>query len=231
MVASGGDPEEEALDPELIHELGLYELHDESRDGDPLGACGCPRASPRGREHPHQTREMRCVVFLPRHAANARQRAWIVPGCRGRRSRNTVRARDARPSLRAPLSPPPRVPLTGLAPSRTLGSRNALFSRARALDENEKKPRGEIRTFCARRDANRPFARGPPRAPRDRRARSARVRAQEETARARGEPPFRRGTPRCAVRLRPAAARRADEERVADGRKKKSGRVRRGTIR
>merc|ERR1712216_602352 len=36
MVASGGDPEDEALDPELIHDLGLYELHDESRDGDPL---------------------------------------------------------------------------------------------------------------------------------------------------------------------------------------------------
>merc|ERR1712216_884763 len=36
MVASGDDPEDEALDPELIHDLGLYELHDESRDGDPL---------------------------------------------------------------------------------------------------------------------------------------------------------------------------------------------------
>lgn len=66
MVASGGDPEDEALDPELIHDLGLYELHDESRDGDPLGACACPRAFPRGREHPPQTRETRCVAFLPR---------------------------------------------------------------------------------------------------------------------------------------------------------------------
>ena len=45
---SGGDPEDESLDPELIHDLGLYELHDESRDGDPLGARACPRASPRG---------------------------------------------------------------------------------------------------------------------------------------------------------------------------------------
>ena len=26
MVASGGDPEDESLDPELIHDLGLYEL-------------------------------------------------------------------------------------------------------------------------------------------------------------------------------------------------------------
>jgi hypothetical protein len=37
------------LDPELVHDLGLYELHDEFIDGDPLGACGC---RPRNREHP-----------------------------------------------------------------------------------------------------------------------------------------------------------------------------------
>ena len=77
MVASGDDPEDEALDPELIHDLGLYELHDESRDGDPLGACACARTSPRGREHPPQTREMRRVSSATRRcrAANARQRA------------------------------------------------------------------------------------------------------------------------------------------------------------
>ena len=137
MVASGGDPEEEALDPELIHDLGLYELHDESRDGDPLGACGCPRSSPRGREHPHQTREMRCVVFLSGRSGEARGRAGgssrgAAFGARG----TPLALGDAPPSLRAPLSLSPRVPLTGLAPSRTLGSRNA--SRAtRALDEHE----------------------------------------------------------------------------------------------
>jgi len=64
MVASGGDPEDEALDPELIHDLGLYELHDESRDGDPLGACRA-LAPPRAVTNT-LLRRARCVAFLPR---------------------------------------------------------------------------------------------------------------------------------------------------------------------
>ena len=84
MVASGGDPEDESLDPELIHDLGLYELHDESRDGDTLGARSCPRASPRGRERPCAlVFALRCLVREGRNggacrAAKARPRAWIV---------------------------------------------------------------------------------------------------------------------------------------------------------
>ena len=157
MVASGGDPEDESLDPELIHDLGLYELHDESRDGDPLGACACPRASPRGREHPPQTREMCRVSSATRRcrAANARQRAWIVSGCRVRRSRNTVRVRRrARPSIRASLSPSPRVPLTGRPPP---GERSDLETPHTRRAHVLKKPRGEIQTpnarkqtYCAR---------------------------------------------------------------------------------
>ncbi len=71
MVASGGDPEDEALDPELIHDLGLYELHDESRDGDPLGACAF--APPRAVANT-LLRRARCVAFLPLSLGGAERR-------------------------------------------------------------------------------------------------------------------------------------------------------------
>ena len=129
MVASGGDPEDEALDPELIHDLGLYELHDESRDGDPLGACACPRASLPARSRTPSSDARDVSRFFRFHSAvpsgeraTARVDRLGVP-------RSALEEHRSCPETRASVTPCLAVSVTARPPDRTPSTRRTLGSR------------------------------------------------------------------------------------------------------
>jgi hypothetical protein len=122
MVASERDPEDEALDPELIHDLGLYELHDEcvrvpsrlparsrtpSSDARDVSRFFRDSAVPSGAERATARVDRLGVprFKLEEHRSCPETRASVTPCL----------------SLSVTARPPDRTPST----RRTLGSRNA----------------------------------------------------------------------------------------------------------